>query len=316
MRIIVIGGSGHIGTFLIPRLIAAGHDVVNISRGESKPYQATDVWKSVQTVNLDRTAEEASGSFAQKIAALKPDVVIDLICYQFNSIVPLVEALKGQVSHFLQCGTIWVYGPSFQVPTMEHQQRRPHADYGKQKVAIENYLMNQSRIHGFPATVIHPGHIVGPGWAPVNPAGNMNPKLFGKFARGERIYLPELGMTTVHHVHADDVAQCFVQAMNHWNVAVGESFNAVSPSALTMRGYAHAVSSWYGREADLEYLPWEHWKLTVNEDEDWKYTRNHMIHSPNCSIEKAKHLLGYKPRYTSLEAVKESVIWLTENGQI
>jgi nucleoside-diphosphate-sugar epimerase len=33
MRIVVIGGTGHIGSFLVPRLVRAGHEVVNISRG-------------------------------------------------------------------------------------------------------------------------------------------------------------------------------------------------------------------------------------------------------------------------------------------
>ena len=34
MRVVVIGGSGHVGTYLIPRLVAAGHEVVNVSRGQ------------------------------------------------------------------------------------------------------------------------------------------------------------------------------------------------------------------------------------------------------------------------------------------
>ena len=34
MRVVVIGGSGHIGTFLVPRLVRAGHDVLTISRGQ------------------------------------------------------------------------------------------------------------------------------------------------------------------------------------------------------------------------------------------------------------------------------------------
>jgi uncharacterized protein YbjT (DUF2867 family) len=34
MRVVVIGGSGHVGTFLVPRLIVAEHEVVSISRGK------------------------------------------------------------------------------------------------------------------------------------------------------------------------------------------------------------------------------------------------------------------------------------------
>ncbi|GAG65857.1 unnamed protein product, partial [marine sediment metagenome] len=63
----------------------------------------------------------------------------------------------------------------------------------------------------FPATVLHPGHIVGEGWAPLNPAGHFNPEVFTKLARGRELVLPNLGLETVHHVHADDVAQVFIK---------------------------------------------------------------------------------------------------------
>ena len=33
MRIVIIGATGHVGTFLVPRLVAAGHAVVTVSRG-------------------------------------------------------------------------------------------------------------------------------------------------------------------------------------------------------------------------------------------------------------------------------------------
>ena len=35
MRIVVIGGSGHLGTYLVPRLVGAGHEVINVSRAPS-----------------------------------------------------------------------------------------------------------------------------------------------------------------------------------------------------------------------------------------------------------------------------------------
>ena len=38
-RVVIIGGSGHVGTYLVPRLVEAGFDVVNVSRGERQPYQ-------------------------------------------------------------------------------------------------------------------------------------------------------------------------------------------------------------------------------------------------------------------------------------
>jgi nucleoside-diphosphate-sugar epimerase len=45
-------------------------------------------------------------------------------------------------------------------------------------------------------------------------------------------------------------------------------------------------------------------------------TWDHIAHSPNCSIAKARRLLGYHPRYSSLQAVRESVDWLIEHEVI
>jgi nucleoside-diphosphate-sugar epimerase len=311
MRAVVIGGTGHIGTYLIPRLVDSGYDVVNISRSKRVPYRDHGAWKAVTSVELDRSAEERSGKFGIQIRDLRPDVVIDLICFTLESAHHLVEKLRGEIEHFLHCGTIWVHGPSVQVPTTEVAPRKPFGDYGIRKAAIEEYLLREARVAGFPITILHPGHIVGPGWEPLNPAGHFNPKVFEDLARGEQLNLPNFGLETVHHVHADDVAQAFVQALVHRSVAIGESFHVVSPAALTLRGYAEAVSAWFGEKARLRFLSWDEWQTTVSK-EDAAATWDHIAHCPNCSIEKARRLLDYQPRYSSLEAVYESLRWLIE----
>lgn len=315
MRVVVIGGTGHIGTYLVPRLVELGADVMVVSRQQREPYQPHNAWKKVKHVTLDRERLEQAGEFGKEIKALEPDVVIDLICFTTGSNRQLVESLRGHVQHFLHCGTIWTHGPSVEVPTTEATPRKPFGEYGIQKATIEADLLNEARRNNFPATVLHPGHIVGPGWNPLNPAGHFNPKVFELLARGEELPLPNFGLETVHHVHADDVAQSFMGAMLNWSNAVGESFHVVSPAALTLRGYAEKISAWFGREAKLNFLPWETWKTTVSEEEA-RATWDHIAHSPNCSIEKARKLLGYEPRYTSLQAVEESVSCLMKAGVV
>ncbi|HEY0793193.1 MAG TPA: NAD-dependent epimerase/dehydratase family protein [Chthoniobacterales bacterium] len=306
MRVTFIGGTGHIGTYLVPRLVTAGHEVTVVARGQRPPYQAHGAWHAVKTVVMDREEAEAAGRFTDGILQTGPDVVIDLICFTLPSAQALAEALQGRVQHFLHCGTVWVHGPSVEVPTRETQPRRPFGEYGVQKAAIEAYLLGLARRTGFPATVLHPGHIVGPGWVPLNPAGNFNPAVYDQLKRGAPLILPNLGLETVHHVHADDVARAFMQAIAHRSAALGESFHVVAPAALTLRGYAEAVARWFGQEPKLEYLPWEAWKKTVSET-DAAATWDHIAHSPNCSIEKARRMLDYHPRYTSLEAVFEAL---------
>ena len=306
MRVVVIGGSGHIGSYLIPRLVVEGHEVICVSRQEKKPYIFHTAWKSVTQVLIDRIGADKKNSFGTQIQELTPDVVVDLICFTPDSAKSLVEALHGKVQHFLHCGTVWVHGHSERVPTHETQERNPFGTYGINKAAIESYLISVSRQNAFPATVLHPGHIVGPGWTPINPIGNFNPKIFKKLAEGKNVALPNSGMETVHHVHADDVAQGFMKAIANWSSAVGESFHIVSEQALTLRGYATAMAAYFGQKANLSFLPWEEWKSTVSEREA-EITWDHIAHSPNCSIDKARKLLNYQPRYSSLQAVQESV---------
>jgi nucleoside-diphosphate-sugar epimerase len=313
MRVVIIGGTGHVGTHLVPRLVEAGHEVIHISRGQSKLYQAHAAWKFVRQVTADREAEDKAGVFGKRVRDLQPDAVIDLICFTLDSARQLVEALRGEIQHLLHCGTIWVHGPTVLAPTIEEQPRRPFGEYGIQKAAIEAYLLDQARRTGFPVTVLHPGHIVGPGWKPINPAGNLNPKVFAHLARGEELSLPNLGMETLHHVHADDVSQAFMLALAHHSAAVGESFHVVSPAALTLRGYAEAMAAWFGQPANLRFLPWEEWKKNVSEA-DAAATWDHIAHSPCCSIAKAVSLLNYRPRYSSLQAIYEAVTWMIEHG--
>jgi nucleoside-diphosphate-sugar epimerase len=315
MRVLVIGGTGHVGTFLVPRLVEAGHEVVCVSRNQREPYQPHGAWGAVESVEVDRAKAEEDGLFGAQMAELEAEVVIDMICFSLASARHLVDALRGRVTHFLHCGTIWVHGPSVQVPTTETQPRRPFGDYGIQKADIETYLLREARLNGFPATVLHPGHIVGPGWVPLNPAGHFNPEVFVRLARGQTVALPNLGLETVHHVHADDVAQIFQQAIANRGAAVGESFHVVSPAALTLRGYAESMADWFGEPARLQFLPWEEWSRTVSQEEA-QATWDHIAHSPNCSTAKAQRLLDYRPRYSSLQAVQEAVTWLVEHGMI
>jgi len=315
MRVVVIGGTGHVGTFLIPRLVNDGHEVISVSRSQRKPYQSHATWKFVTQVTINRIEAEVKGTFGEQIRDLEPEAVIDMICFKPESAKLIVNTLRGRVQHFLHCGTIWVHGPSEQVPTDESHPRNPFGEYGIDKAAIEAYLLAEARQNGFPATVLHPGHIVGPGWIPLNPAGHFNPEVFRMLAKGEPLALPNLGLETVHHVHADDVALGFVQALHHWNQAVGESFHIVSPKALTLHGYATAMAKWFGVKPNLKYLPWEEWRKQVREN-DATATWDHIAHSPNCSIAKAQRLLEYQPRYSSLQAVQEAVTWLIQNDAL
>ena len=128
MRIVVIGGSGHIGSFLIPRLVRAGHEVVSLSRGQREPYVADEAWQQVQQVHLDRDREEQAGMFGDRVVALDAEVVIDLVCFTATSAQALVDRLRGGTDHLIHCGSIWRYGPSVKVPVTEDETSPPFGE--------------------------------------------------------------------------------------------------------------------------------------------------------------------------------------------
>jgi nucleoside-diphosphate-sugar epimerase len=205
-RVVVIGATGHIGTYLVPRLVDRGHEVIAVSRGTRGPYQAAPQWDAVTRVTADREAEEAAGMFGRRIAALHPDAVIDLICFTPGSARQLIEELRPRRPLLVHCGTIWVHGPALRVPVTEDEPRTAYGEYGTGKAEIEALLHEETRAGGVPSVVLHPGHISGPGWPVITPAGNLNPATWTALATGRPLALPDNGLGVLHHVHADDVA--------------------------------------------------------------------------------------------------------------
>jgi nucleoside-diphosphate-sugar epimerase len=96
---------------------------------------------------------------------------------------------------------------------------------------------------------------------------------------------------------------------------VGEAFNAVSPAALNLKGYASHMFRFFGHIPRISFMPYEMWRQGRDPAEA-EATWEHIVRSPCHAIDKARTRLGYQPRYSSLEAVEEAVRWLIAAGEI
>src|SRR3954447_16839635 len=309
-RIVVIGATGHVGTSLIPRLVRAGHDVVAISRGTRAPYTPAPEWGRVEQVTDDRSAT----GFEDRVVALGADAVIDMVCFTPQEAQRLVDALRPSRPLLVHCGTIWVHGPAARVPITEDEPRPAHGEHGTRKAAIEALLHRETIAGGVPSVVLHPGHISGPGWNVITPAGNLDTGVWNRLAAGEPLPLPDLGLGVLHHVHADDVAQAFERALSR-PAAIGASFHVVAEQAMTLRGLAHGAAAWWGREPNLELVDWPEFERRVGAGHAGA-TGEHVGRSVAATIGRAKAGLGYAPRYSVLEALREAVAWLAADGEI
>jgi len=313
MKIVVIGGYGRIGSYLVPKLVKAGHKVFCVSRGKSKPYTEHDYsWQDVEQITLDRKSEQ-NGAFEQSIASLNADVVVDLICFSLASTKRMVEALKRtNLSQYLFCSTIWVHGKATYLPITEDVPKYPLDNYGIEKHKSEQFLHQCFRNEDFPETVVMPGQISGRGWNIINPVGNLDLDVFNRIRHGEETVIPNFGMETLHHVHADDVAQVFFNAIAHREAALGQSFHAVGTESITLLGYAQAMYRYFGKEEKIKFLSWDAWCDYTKDEKHIEKTYYHIARSGHFSIEKGRRLINYYPRHTLLETIEESVTYMVE----
>ena len=316
MKVVVIGGTGHIGTFLIPMLVNAGYETIYISRGKSQPYVNDPAWKKAQKVIMDRNSEK---DFSNKVIEMKPDIIVDLINYNVNDTKKMVEVIQKSncCNHYLYCSTIWAHGRSEILPVgRESLSKEPICNYGKDKYESEKYLIEKFRKENFPMTIIAPGQISGPGWNIINPWGGVDYRPFQIIANGDTIFLPNFGQETLHHIHGEDVAQLFFKAIVNRNQALGEVFNAVSGGSITLYGYAKLLYEYFGKEPKIEFKPWNEFCEYVANKKETDLGYLHFIRSGYFNYEKEEKLLGCRPKYTNVEAIKAAVKSYIDRGLI
>jgi nucleoside-diphosphate-sugar epimerase len=82
---------------------------------------------------------------------------------------------------------------------------------------------------------------------------------------------------------------------------------------MTLRGLAAGVARWFGRQPVLDFVGWAEFERRVG-PEHAETTRQHVFRSIAASISRARHVLGYVPRYSTLDALHEALAWLAANG--
>lgn len=127
--------------------------------------------------------------------------------------------------------------------------------------------------------------------------------------------IPGLGTELLSNVHADDVAQLFELMVANPEAAAGQAFHATAATAITVRGFAAAAASWFGREPHLRSVGWAEFRgctTAAFADQSWE----HLTRSPHVSIEKARRLLGYRPQFAPEEAACAGVDAMLAGGAL
>ncbi len=301
MKVLVIGSTGHVGSYLVKALLKKGHEVYAVSRGNKKSYGEDEDWKKVRAVVATRS-ELCQSDIIEKIA---PDAVCDLIAYSIEDVKKILVKIPKN-AFYLLVGSIWAYQTKLYTPVDEKHPKNAENEYGRQKGLMEDFLLGLCKTQGLKAAVVHPGHVSGKEWPPINPQGNVNQEVYEKIVRGEEIFLPEDGLATLQHIHSSDLANILVACLEKQDVSCGEAFIAVAERAETLKEISENLFKRYGHEPKIAYRTWQDFQKAVSKD-DFEATFEHASYSPNCSVEKAKKLLGVKIEYTIDEILGEYI---------
>jgi len=181
MRVLVIGGTGFIGPYVIRDLVAQGHQVAAFHRGESEAELP-----DVQHILGDRSALAESAAEFQRFA---PDVVVDFILASERQALATMDAFRGIAGRVVALSSGDVYraaailhrldaGPLQPVPLTEESDLRagirpypaeriemfrrmvPWLEDDYDKIPVERVVMSDAQIAG---TILRLPMVYGPG---------------------------------------------------------------------------------------------------------------------------------------------------------
>jgi nucleoside-diphosphate-sugar epimerase len=175
MQTLVIGGTGFIGPYVIRQLVAAGHRVAALHRGQT----LAELPGEVRTIRGDRhDLTPLAGEFER----LAPEVVIDLICYNEAEATGLMQAFSGLARRVVVASSQDVYhaygcllGLEDDAPATEpltedaplRESRYPYRQFAErqgewiydyEKILVEQVAMSDARL---PGTVLRLPNVYG-----------------------------------------------------------------------------------------------------------------------------------------------------------
>lgn len=338
MHVLVMGGSQFNGLAVVRELIYQGHQVTTVSRGRStKPLPA-----GVERLYADRTDP---AQLERVLAGRAFDAIVDLCAYQLADVESMVELFSGRCGHYLFLSSTVIYNQTRLLPITEHhpvERGARQGDYGLNKLLCEDYLLQQYRAHGFPASIGVLSMVFGPD----NIIADREQRMFARLLAGRPVLIPGDGTTMGQIGHVEDSAAAMV-AMLGKPVTFGKRYNLVSDDYYTDEGYVDTFADVVGVEPRKVFVPHalmdDLWsgrvKLDIPNIQATIDTRTSdadkqmmalfnltkiiqrsgfHIHPWNAnviySIERIKQDTGWRPRYSFRGAVQHTFDWYKAQG--
>lgn len=329
MNILVTGGAGFIGRWVVKRLLEEGHKVLaydNLSNGSRKnieEFKNDNNFRFVQgdikdNELLEYIFRENKFDIIYHLAAsiIVQDSIDDPETTFYNDTVGtfnILERARMQMfgANAKMQGDKWVYDNAeethpckvvFMSTCMVYDKAgeegidelhptKPISPYGASKIAAENLVLSYYYTYKLPTVVIRPFNTYGP-LQKTNGEGGVVAIFINKALTGEELSIYGSGEQTRDLLYVKDCARFVI--MTGFNDRVnGEIVNAGTGRDVTINELAEIISR--GR-SDIKHVEHIHPQSEIMK--------------LKCNYAKAKESIGWEPKYSLEEGINETEEWI------
>jgi len=300
VRLLVTGGAGFIGSHLVDRLVAGGHEVAVVDNLDTGRAERVRPPARLHRVDL------RSPRLAEVLAAERPEVVFHQAAQtQLRRSVddPVFDAgvnVVGSLNLLEACRRVGVrrvifassggaiYGDTEALPTPEDHLPRPASPYGVAKLAVEHYLACWQGLYGIGTVSLRYANVYGPRQDPFGEAGVV--AIFAhRMLRGEPPLINGDGEQTRDYVYVDDVVEANLRVLEHPEVS--GPLNIGTGLETSVNALFHRL-----RELTAAAVPERHGPPKAGEQR-----------RSGLDVSLAKRLLGWTPRVGLAEGLARTV---------
>lgn len=302
MKILLFGGSGWLGHHIALELAAKNYDLTIVTRGKKQTFLQEIA--NLHVVTADKSDEAAM----KQIFETAYTHVIDTVPTEQS--IELIHKYASHLQHYLHCSSTGGYAPLPFIPCNEtafYKGFAPGTGWDRKRI-VDNQVMKLFRENGFPATVIRPCYITGPGMLPMDNLGGRRNDFIADVIAEKCLDLPENGKSLLQPIHVRDLAHSFYLGLTHPDAAVGQIYNICLSHAFSLNEYLALTASVFNRKPVINYMSVDDMLKKYGENINptgLRFLAEHMC----FTIEKAARDLEYAPSCTPEDAVIETALW-------
>ena len=223
MKVLVTGGAGFIGTNLVRRLLADGHEprvLDDFSTGLESNLAGLDVDVRVGSLadpgavlgavtGVDAVVHlGARGSVPRSIEFPVPTHEVNA-----TGTLNVLEASRAHGAHVIMSSSSSVYGANPMLPKIERTWTQPLSPYAASKLAGEGYMLGYQASYGMPTLVLRFFNVFGPWQRPDHDYAAVVPKWLWKVMNGQPIEVHGDGTQTRDFTYVDSVVDVLMDAV-------------------------------------------------------------------------------------------------------